>query len=139
MTKVAFYKAWKGNWTDWLIALWTWGKYSHVEIIMPDGRGFTASGRDNEVRIKKIDFYNGKWDIVVTSREIDREVLRKLLGHKYDKLGILFNEFLHIPVDSPYKQYCSEACSCVLSVEPCNIDPITLYKVLKDENERETS
>ena len=123
MTKVAYYKAWKGDWTDWLIGLWTWSKYSHVEIIMPDGRGFTASGRDNAVRLKKIDFNDGHWDKVETKREIDYEILDELLGHEYDKLGIFFNEFLHIPVNAPYKEYCSEACSCVLHIKPCDIDP----------------
>ena len=132
MVKIAFYKAWKGNWVDWAIALWTWGKYSHVELVLSDSRGFTASGRDNEVRIKHIDFDNGKWDVIEVAGKINWVVLNKMLGHKYDKLGILFHEIFHIPVNSPYRYYCSEAVSCALDLEPCDVDPVKLYKKLTE-------
>lgn len=130
MAKVAFYKAWKGDWTDWLIALWTWGKYSHVELVLENGKGFTASGREDRVRIKEIDFDDGRWEIIEIDKEVDFVLLESLLGHKYDKLGILFNEFLHIPVNGPQRYYCSEVVSCVLHSEPCAVDPWKLYKRL---------
>jgi hypothetical protein len=52
--KIAFYKARYGDWSDYVIALFTMGPYSHVEFVFSDGMWFSASGRDGGVRYKEI-------------------------------------------------------------------------------------
>lgn len=139
MTKVYFYKAfqWKwSNWTDWLIGIRTFGFYSHVEIMLPDDKCFTASGRDNAVRIKKIDVNNEGWELLETDLEIDYKILNEMLGQKYDKIGILLTEVFPFGIQDPNKAYCSEAVSRVLHIKPSNIDPVRLYKFLKARQKR---
>ena len=143
MAKVAFKKWYRNGWTSpfaGLTALWTLGKYSHVELVIegtiPDRmeKGFSASAWDNEVRIKDIDFYNGKWDIVETSREINMEYVESVLGNDYDYIGILFHEFLPFNFQVKNRFYCSETVSCALGFTECQKDPVKLYKTLVREN-----
>ena len=123
-----------------LTALWTWGRYSHVELIIPsineNGRviqGFSASAWDNEVRMKEIDFSNGKWDIVETKREIDYKYVSSVLGNDYDYFGIVFSELLPLHMHIKNRFYCSETVSCALGFTSCQNDPNKLYKTLKGE------
>jgi len=136
MTKVAFKKWYRNGWftpISGLIALWTWGKYSHVEIVMSNNKGFSASSWDNEVRIKEINFDNGKWDIIETHRNIDTVIVAEALGKPYDQLGILFWEFFHLPLHGKDRFYCSEIASCVLGLPDCQLDPVKLARFLQEE------
>lgn len=45
------------------IKIRTWSKYSHAELVI-DGWAYSSSVRDKGVRRKKIDFNNGKWDVI---------------------------------------------------------------------------
>ena len=62
--KIAFYRAKHGTWIDALVALFTWGKFSHVEIIFEDGLSISASPRDGGVRSKFIIFDADKWQFI---------------------------------------------------------------------------
>lgn len=145
MTKVAFKKWYKNGWASplaGLIAIWTWGKYSHVELMVetegtnhyPIVQGFSASAWDNEVRLKVIDFNNGKWDIIETSREIDMEYIASVLDDPYDYLAIALCEFIPLELEAKDRSYCSETVSCALGLEECQNDPVKLYKFLVRES-----
>ena len=62
--ELLFYRAEKGNWQDKLIALWTRGIYSHVEIRFSDGMCFTSSNREGGTRFIDIYIREGVWDVV---------------------------------------------------------------------------
>ena len=144
MTRVAFKKWHKNGWASplaGLIALWTWGQYSHVELIIPKEtshlnleRGFSASAWDNEIRIKPIDFYDGKWDILETDRDIDYDYVGSVLGNGYDYLAIGFWELLPLHLQIKNRGYCSETVSCALDFNECQKDPVNLYNTIKKEN-----
>lgn len=135
-TKVAFKKWYRNGWASpfaGLTALWTWGKYSHTELMINHQRGFSASAWDNEVRVKEIDFYNGKWDIVETDREIDFGYVESVLGNDYDYIGIVFSELLPLHLHIKNRFYCSETVACALGFTKCQKDPVKLHKTLLTE------
>ena len=144
-SRVAFKKWYKNGWASplaGLTALWTLGKYSHVELIIPPEtshlsleRGFSASAWDNEVRLKPIDFNNGKWDIVETDRQIDYDYVGSVLGNGYDYLAIGFWELLPFGIQVKNRSYCSETVSCALGFKQCQNDPVKLHKRLIKEND----
>ena len=143
-TRVAF-KLWYHNgWASpiaGLISLWTWGKYSHVELIVgtnddihPLENGFSASAWDNDVRIKPIDFEKDGWHIVETGRDIDMEYIASVLGDDYDYVGIVLSEFLPLRLHIKNRYYCSETVACALGFKSCQKDPVMLHKTLVAEN-----
>ena len=144
MAKVAFKKWYRNGWASplaGLMALWTWGKYSHVELIVPSRYrqppielGFSASAWDNEVRLKPIDFYDGKWDILETDRQINYDYIDSVLGNGYDYLAIGFWEFIPLHLQIKNRGYCSETVSCALDFKQCQKDPVNLYKTIEREN-----
>ncbi len=146
MTKIAFKKWYSNGWASpfaGLVALWTWGKYSHVELIInteddisPLKMGFSASAWENEVRLKPIYFENNKWDIIETSREINMEYVASVLGDGYDFIGIGFCEFIPFKLHVKNRNYCSEAVSCAIGLINCQNDPNKLAKFLKKENQK---
>lgn len=138
MTKVAFKKWYKNGWASplaGLVALWTGGKHSHVELIIETEvvQGFSASAWDNEVRLKPIDFNNSKWDIIETHREIDMEYIASVLGDGYDYLAIGLCEFIPLKIEVADRSYCSETVSCALGLDECQKDPVALRKFLINE------
>ncbi len=147
-TRVAFKKWYRNGWASplaGLIGLWTWSWYSHVELILDDTYtedenifplqyGFSASAWDNEVRIKPIDFYNDKWDILETDREINMEYIASVLGDGYDYLGIGLCELIPLKIHVKNRGYCSEVASCALGLEFCQNDPEKLREFIVDEN-----
>ena len=138
MAKVAFKKWYRCGWASplaGLIAFWTGGKYSHVELMMSETTGFSASAWDNEIRTKEIDFYNGKWDIVETTRLINHSKVKESLGKSYDYLAIAFWEFLPLKIQVKDRSYCSEVVSCALNIDPCQNDPVKLYNILINEQD----
>ena len=112
----AYYKAFEApgrNWTDWVIAKWTNGPYSHMEIVIGDYM-YSSSPRDGHVRKKPHKFDKNTWDYIkvqVDQRDIDNfhYFFDKVQGRKYDWLGIM--GFV-LPVhDSEKKFFCSEFCT----------------------------
>lgn len=137
MASVAFKKWYRNGLSSplaGLIALWTGGKYSHVELMVNEKLGFSASAWDNEVRCKEIDFHNGKWDIVESDRSIDFAYIDKVIGTKYDYLAIVFFEFLPFKLQRKNRGYCSEVVSKALDIHPSQNDPVKLYNIMIEEN-----
>lgn len=113
--KLAFYKAFGPSATilDNLIGIFSFGLYSHVEIIFVDGQSFSISPRDKGARFKRINYNPKHWkiiDILVTSdeEEVIRHWCQKLLGKKYDYSGAL-TSIAPVCIQDSNKLFCSEA------------------------------
>ena len=116
--RLAFYKAKYGNWWDKIISWWTWGPYSHCELVFSDGEAFSASPRDGGTRFKAIEFVPERWDFIeveVRDENELREWCKTQDGRKYDWLGILGFIFSIRRLDDKDKWYCSEICFHALS------------------------
>ena len=117
--KIAFYKGWRGNWLDILICIFTFGAYSHCELVV-DERCYSSSPRDGGVRHKKFAI-SDKWIIIdlpeMTERQKDNFYLyfANTIGKKYDYLGIFASFFLGLKWGNPDKYFCSEWCAEVLN------------------------
>ena len=142
--KVAFYKSNqpKADWLDKLIAWWTKGKYSHVEIVINEYM-YSTSPRDKEVRKKEHIVDNVSWDYVeIDLPEIKNgfEFFRQVEGEPYDWFGIL--GFVLPFQDRTDRWFCSEfvsnflkvsGCKKLFKYEPSKISPNKLYKLLIKE------
>jgi hypothetical protein len=115
--KIAFYHAKHGTLQDKLIAFFTKGEFSHVEIVFEDGTAYSSSPRDGGVRAKNIHFDAQKWHILeVEISPIEYNTLRKYLhqriGIQYDWIAI-FGHFIGITHGNKYT--CTEIISEGLS------------------------
>jgi hypothetical protein len=130
--KIIFYKAKHGRWIDKLIAMASFSKYSHCELLFPDGLCRSASNRDGGIRTKKIDI-NCHWDSFDINGDFDvAAILYWFNTNKtdtYDFFGAIGSIF-HIDLTSEDKKFCSYACAIVLGFSPI-ITPGGLYRVLK--------
>jgi hypothetical protein len=142
MVKVAFRKAKNENWGKKLIALWTKGKYSHVELIIGD-KQYSSHISDGGVRCKKHIYNEDLWDYVEVPNIRVKDILQFYSitkGDKYDLLGIA--GFVIPFKDRTNEWFCSEWVSNALKIsgykklwnqEPSKISPNKLYKILKDK------
>jgi len=144
MVKIAFYKARqnRATWKDKLIAWYTGGSYSHVELIIGNMM-YSASPRDGGVRKKQHIWDDRIWDYVeIKDVEVSKIVafFKMTKGQKYDWLGIL--GFVLPTQDREHQWFCSEWVSNILKIsgykplwnkEPSRISPNRLYKILKGE------
>lgn len=109
-TRLAFYKA-KGTWVDRLIRWGSSSPYSHVELIGPDGQGWSASPRDGKVRKTEIDFDSGHWDIIELpwkNLDVVADRVNDEMGKKYDWIGVISNHVVRLVRPSRGKWFCSE-------------------------------
>ncbi len=145
--KLAFYKAWQSKATllDKVVAIFTMGKYSHVEIVFRDGISFSISPRDNGSRYKKIDYSkDNAWDIFCTGISIEQEngirqiIDKNYLNKEYDFIGAIFSSFPFC-IQKENKIFCSEVTVDLMSWIPsffylkkgCLYSPNTIHRVLK--------
>lgn len=132
--KIAFYKAKYGNWLDKTISIATLSKYSHCEIVFPDGMCASSSPRDGGVRFKRIDL-DDHWDVYTLNMVLDSQKINYWFyihqGEKYDWLGAA-GSAVRLDLSSDNKKYCSQACSIVLGLDQHTIDPGRLHGILKD-------
>jgi len=122
--RVAFYKG-KGRFFDKLIKWWTKSDYSHVELLL-GSEMFSASSYSNLVRWTFHNRDESKWDYydVPTERPLTKELVKSLVGHKYDWLGIMFSIVVPLGLHSSNKYFCSEICSDVLYTLGADIEGI---------------
>jgi hypothetical protein len=130
--KIIFYKAKHGRWIDKLIAMATFSKYSHCELLFPDGLCRSASKRDGGIRTKKIDI-DYRWDCFDLTGEYDVaamlywfEINKNDTYDYYGPIGSMFG----LDLTSENKKFCSYVCAIVLGLNPI-ITPGGLYRVLK--------
>ena len=115
--QVAFYKA-PGNMRDKLIRLFTWSKYSHVELVIRD-RYYSSSVRDGGVRAKYMEIDEDTWEYVDV--DIDymyvEELFRSTEGMKYDYMAIWLSQIIPLGVHSEEKYICSEWVASALKLK----------------------
>jgi len=145
--KLAFYKAFQSRATivDKIIAIFSFGKYSHVELVFPNGDCFSISAREGIGRFKKINLDPDVWDIIELDSSISARELRKeakhFLGFKYDFLGAIFS-ISPVCIQKNKKIFCSEVCTNLINKYPkyakfgdgCKYSPSGLLTKLKDNN-----
>ncbi len=140
--KIAFYIAEYGDISDKLISLVTQSKYSHCEIIFPNGEWASSSPRDGGVRFKFMEPDTAHWDIFELAlwytpekQELYEQYVRcwfELNDDKsYDWFGAV-GAFLNIDLSSSNKKFCSQVCAGVIGLEHTNITPGNLYDTLID-------
>ena len=154
--KLAFYKAYqkklkdekfssyvKRLWLDWVIAIASLGKYSHVELVDGDG-WFSISPRTNSAKWRKIEPKTGRWDFV----ELDltqhqkakiRAKINKYMGMKYDYIGAIFS-ITPFCIQKNNKVFCSELVVNLINRtagydwlrDGCKYSPSKLHKRLEN-------
>lgn len=136
MIMIAFYKG-KTHLFNRLVAWWTNGPYSHVEVVLGmDNRGnyhcLSSSLTDGGVRIKTMPLPSSKWDILTVKGEVRdaEDWAAKHLGAKYDTPG-LFGFVWRRNIRKDHKWFCSEVVADILKLDqPSRYDPNALYSVL---------
>lgn len=145
--KLAFRKFWHGGVFDWLVALWTWSKYSHVELILDvvegtTGQMFSSSYADDGVRFilrgsRKAPDYDYV-DIPISEDERHTIFINAIneLGKNYDLLGV-FRFVIPLIHDDANDWFCSEICTYLLKsigklphVTPNKVTPKELYQLV---------
>jgi len=138
---IAFYKA-KNNknatFIDKVIAWWTNGDYSHVELIIDDSM-YSTSPRDGKVRAKKHTPDNN-WDYINIDNintDVVFDFFMMTQDKKYDWLGIF--GFVIPTKDRTNHWFCSEwvsnalkisGCKKLFTKNPSKLSPNDLYKIL---------
>jgi hypothetical protein len=132
--QIAFYKANRGNLLDKLIGVFTFGKYSHCELILDDGLWATSSPRDGGVVMRYLE-PSDKWDIfdLYVPYDVNTDLVKKWFdandGDAYDYLGA-FGSAFGLDLVSTQKKYCSQTCAIILGIDS-TISPSSLYRKLK--------
>lgn len=131
---LALYKG-RGKLFDRLIRLWTRSKYSHCELVMPDGRWLSASAMDGGVRAKRIELNLEHWDLIPlpwASKHQIEHTFRANLGRGYDWLGILGSQLVPLTIANPRRMFCSEFCAAALGFPlPQRYSPALLGEVVR--------
>lgn len=144
MLKLAFFKAKHGNFHDKLVAWFSRGPYSHVELVFSDNIAFSSSPEDGGTRFKRINFCDKKYDFINIPCDLEKEKeirnwCRLECGKNYDWFAIFGYVFgavigwafgckqcLH---DTGH-WYCSEVCMAALAkfeVLPIDCDEILVH------------
>lgn len=157
MTRLAFYKAEKGGIWSKLLALWTQGPYSHVEVvffstpptttlvpvIQHDAGGtlcFSAAENDGGTRYKVLAMDDGKWDFHDIS-EMDDGIAftdsMQFQNIKYNWDGLVAFVLKFYP-DNKSEVFCSEVVTMIAQkqgflkdLEPSKTSPNALWKRLQ--------
>jgi len=116
---LALYKG-QGTLFNRLIRLWTRSKYSHCELVMPDGRWLSASAMDGGVRAKRIELDLEHWDLLplpwAHAPRIEA-LFNQHEGKGYDWLGVIASQVLPLAIDSERRMFCSEFCAAGLGFD----------------------
>ena len=139
--RIAFYKGTRPGFAgiyNRLVRWWTSSTYSHVELVLPTGRAWSASFADGGVRSKLIAFDPLHWDFIDLPGELVREAESWFEAHRGAKYDILGNvRFVLGPIRQGEKRwFCSEAVAAALGLpNPWRYDPGTLASALTIYNQ----
>lgn len=129
--KIAFYKARYGDWVDKVISFVTFSRYSHCELVFPNGEFASSSPRDGGIRIKTIE-QDVKWEIFDVHTTMNENEIRKWFEENgsdtYDWIGAIMSVF-GIMIKREDKKFCSYVCALMLGMYPA-VTPGKLYKLL---------
>lgn len=135
---LALYKG-KGKLFNRLIRLWTRSRYSHCELVMPDGRWLSASAMDGGVRAKPIELNFEHWNLYpvpwADAAHIE-QLFQRHQGKGYDWLGIFLSQLLPLAIDNPERMFCSEFCAAGLGLDAsaARFNPVLLSEVVQRIN-----
>lgn len=147
--KVAFYKA-NGDYINKIVRWWTKSKYSHAELILPDGLTWIGISpfKGSVLRAKEKKYYSSlEWDFVeleVTKQQLQviNEFYESTKGCSYDWFGMLLSQCLPFHIKQKEKWYCSEwiayalRISCVIDwrlikiYDRADLSPAVLYEII---------
>jgi len=147
--KLINYRVWGNNKStiaDYIVSIFTLGKYSHTEIVFSDNVSFSISPRENIARFKSINYHNGSWDILEFKTSIEQERLMRAEAEKlvnestqYDYAGALFSP-LKLCIQKEEKIFCSEVCAYLLNKynvfdleNGCRYTPSRLFNIIKSK------
>jgi len=143
--KILFYKADcdRARWYDKLVAFFTRGPYSHVEIYCEKyDTTLRITPRDDSVYLVRKPKYNLEhWDIIDV--ELNDNIFADMVKYadmynKYDYIGALSSAFKYISLCSRRKLFCSRGIAMLLDLkDSCKYSPNKLYKeILKNVDSR---
>jgi hypothetical protein len=147
--KVAFYKA-NGDYINKIVRWWTKSKYSHAELILPDGLTWIGISpfKGSVLRAKEKKYYSTlEWDFLeleVTEQQLHviNEFYESTKGCSYDWFGMLLSQCLPFHIKQKEKWYCSEwiayalRISCVIDwrlikiYDRADLSPAVLYEII---------
>jgi hypothetical protein len=117
---------------DRVVCWRTRGRFSHVELVLPNGFCASSSFRDGGVRFKRIDLNSGRWELVQYEGD-PSEACRWFAAHEnaqYDAFSLLA---FAVPwrMSDARRWYCSEAVATALGLwdSPDKISPNLLYSI----------
>ena len=145
--RLAFYKAFqsKGTMLDKTIAVASLGRFSHVEMVFPDGKCFSISPRENVVRFKNIELDPKQWELIDLKPTLDIDKIYEKINdfdkYKYDYFGAIFS-ITPLCLQLKNKVFCSELVTDVLRAqapyyflrEGCKYSPNELYELISTDN-----
>jgi len=113
--KVAFYKG-KGNCLNGIVRWWTKSIYSHVELVLPDGKtwiGISPFLKSKVSSRQKLIILHDEWDFITLNitqeqHDIIMEFFEDTEDQGYDWIGMLLSQFLPCKIKHKRKWYCSE-------------------------------
>ncbi|SRR6056297_625945 len=110
--------------------------YAHSELIFPDGKSFSASGWDNRVRFKQINYSHPQWwdfyhlpYVSIRDLNLIHQKAKAIDGCKYDFRGV----FYWFIIKNKFKQdmnrwWCFEACSWALGQYPYRVSGVPMLE-----------
>tara|TARA_R110002020_G_scaffold44161_6_gene127605 strand:+ start:10532 stop:11014 length:483 start_codon:yes stop_codon:yes gene_type:complete len=148
--KVAFYCG-KGTWINRVVRWWTRSRYSHAELVMPDGITWIGISpfKTSKLCARLGDERNLlNWDLIeieVTENQLSviNEFYESTKGCRYDWIGMILSQVLPYHIKRKGKWYCSEwiayalRISCVIDwklikiYDRADLSPAVLYEILK--------
>ena len=138
---LAVYKG-EGKLFNRLIRLWTRSRYSHCELVMPDGRWLSASAMDGGVRAKHIELDFEHWELIPlpwADAKLIESVFARHEGKGYDWLGILLAQFLPLGIDLTESRFldaflllCALQDSPLLESDECHACTDNFLSVVKE-------
>ena len=125
----------RGSLVNALIRFWTNSDASHSEIVIA-GCGYSSSIMDKGVRCKRIDFNDGKWELLPLRWVRSNDIIQYFAAtqkHKYGFKDLLCRQFMHFPCGDSPNQFCSEWCAAAIGLKSGReFSPALLRDVIAD-------
>lgn len=121
--KIAFFKGGRKEWHHKFIRWWTRSKYSHAELVLPDGETWVSISpfiySQVGARIKT-SYEEDEWDFIIfeiSEKQLIslKDFISETSGDGYDWPGMLMSQILPFIIKSRQKWYCSSWIAHALS------------------------
>lgn len=129
--KLAFYIGSKGTIWDKSICSITSSKFSHVELVLDNGKCWSSSTYDKGVRAKYLKLSKDKW-VLTNCPEVSEQIFLQNNGKKYDYIGLIGTVVRSPIFSSKSKWHCSEIIAEALGLaDSWKYTPEDLYRIYK--------